>query len=205
MKKDKKEEFKNMIDKFITKKASKMKFEEEIGEVEEFKNLSDVEKELMDEGEEEVHKLELDLNEIEEHVKEVAEEIKLIDDMLSIKCDVKGIERLLVDGVNCNIKPIALLNVALITPLNLRIFDLTLNDYMESIMDIKVYLLAYVGDNKSTYIRTDIRTLYNLGLVTAVDSLFANVELNAIEFRGIVSPATIEEVEQLIKFSIDIE
>lgn len=201
----KKEDLKKVIDKYIMEKINVMKFNEEIGEIEEFKNLSDVEEIEYDFSKEEVHKLELDLNELEEHVKEVADDIKLIDDMLKIKCDVKGVERLLLDGVNCNIKPIILLNVALITPLNLRIFDLTINDYMESIMDIKVYLLAYIGENKSTYVRTDIRTLYDLGLVTAVDSLLSNVELSAIEFRGVTSPANADELEQLIKFSIDIE
>ena len=195
----KKEELRKVLDDFINKKINKMKFEKEIGEIEEFKNLSDVE-EIN-----EVHKLELDLNELEEHIKEVADDIKIIDDMLKINCNVKGVERLLLDGVNCNIKPIVLLNVALITPLNLRIFDLTINDYMESIMDIKVYLLAYIGENKSTYVRTDIRTLCNLGLVTAVDSLLSNVELEPIEFRGITSAATSEELEQLMKFSVDIE
>ena len=195
----KKEELRKVLDDFINKKINKMKFEKEIGEIEEFKNLSDVE-EIN-----EVHKLELDLNELEEHIKEVADDIKIIDDMLKINCNVKGVERLLLDGVNCNIKPIVLLNVALITPLNLRIFDLTINDYMESIMDIKVYLLAYTGENKSTYVRTDIRTLCNLGLVTAVDSLLSNVELEPIEFRGITSAATSEELEQLMKFSVDIE
>ena len=201
----KKEDLKKVIDKYIMEKINVMKFNEEIGEIEEFKNLSDVEEIDYDFSKEEVHKLELDLNELEEHVKEVAGDIKIIDDMLKIKCDVKGVDRLLLDGVNCNIKPIILLNVALITPLNLRIFDLTINDYMESIMDIKVYLLAYIGENKSTYVRTDIRTLYDLGLVTAVDSLLSNVELSAIEFRGVTSPATADELEQLIKFSIDIE
>lgn len=201
----KKEDLKKVIDNYIMEKINVIKFNEEIGEIEEFKNLSDVEEIDYDFSKEEVHKLELDLNELEEHVKEVAGDIKIIDDMLKIKCDVKGVDRLLLDGVNCNIKPIILLNVALITPLNLRIFDLTINDYMESIMDIKVYLLAYIGENKSTYVRTDIRTLYDLGLVTAVDSLLSNVELSAIEFRGVTSPATADELEQLIKFSIDIE
>jgi hypothetical protein len=195
----KKEELRKVLDDFINKKINKMKFEKEIGKIEEFKNLSDVE-EIN-----EVHKLELDLNELEEHIKEVADDIKIIDDMLKINCNVKGVERLLLDGVNCNIKPIVLLNVALITPLNLRILDLTINDYMESIMDIKVYLLAYIGENKSTYVRTDIRTLCNLGLVTAVDSLLSNVELEPIEFRGITSAVTSEELEQLMKFSVDIE
>ena len=201
----KKEDLKKAIDNYIMEKINVIKFNEEIGEIKEFKNLSDVEEIDYDFSKEEVHKLELDLNELEEHVKEVAGDIKIIDDMLKIKCDVKGVDRLLLDGVNCNIKPIILLNVALITPLNLRIFDLTINDYMESIMDIKVYLLAYIGENKSTYVRTDIRTLYDLGLVTAVDSLLSNVELSAIEFRGVTSPATADELEQLIKFSIDIE
>lgn len=228
MKNNKKENLKNMIEDFLVDRLTKMKekkeeniFEEEIGEIEEFKNLSDVEKiELIEEevsellkepvmefdfSQEEVHKLEIDLDEMEEHIKEVAEDIKLIDDTLIIKCKINDVERLLVDGTNCNIKPIMLLNIALITPLNLRIFDLTLNSDMESIMSIKLYLMVEVEKGKSIYVASDVKTLYDLGLLTAVDSLFTEVELCPIEFRGINSPVRMEEFEQIIKFSANIE
>lgn len=222
MENNKKENLKIKIEEFINEKLEAFKkelvdkendFSEEIGEIEEFKNLSDVEKleklkedisiemeqSMYDFSEEEVHKLELDLEEMEEHIKEVADDIKLIDDILKIKCKVNNIERMLVDEVNCNIKPILLLNIALITPLNLKIVNLELNDYMESIMDIVVYLLLDLGEGKQIYASADVGTLCNLGLMTAVNSLFEEIELNPIEFRGITKLTTLEELEMLFK------
>lgn len=223
MENSKKENLKIKIEEFINEKLELFKkeiedkendFSEEIGEIEEFKNLSDIEKlEKLKEDiskeieqpihdfseEEEVHKLELDLEEMEEHIKEVADDIKLIDDILKIKCKVNNIERMLVDEVNCNIKPILLLNIALITPLNLKIVNLELNDYMESIMDIVIYLLLDLGEGKQIYASADVGTLCNLGLMTAVNSLFEEIELNPIEFRGITKLTTIEEMEMLFK------
>ena len=222
MENNKKENLKIKIEEFINEKLEAFKkelvdkendFSEEIGEIEEFKNLSDVEKleklkediskemeqSMYDFSEEEVHKLELDLEEMEEHIKEVADDIKLIDDILKIKCKVNNIERMLVDEVNCNIKPILLLNIALITPLNLKIVNLELNDYMESIMDIVIYLLLDLGEGKQIYASADVGTLCNLGLMTAVNSLFEEIELNPIEFRGITKLTTLEELEMLFK------
>lgn len=222
MENNKKENLKNKIEEFIIEKLEAFKketedkendFSEEIGEIEEFKNLSDIEKmeklkediskemeqQTYDFSEEEVHKLELDLEEMEEHIKEVAHDIKLIDDILKIKCKVNNIERMLVDEVNCNIKPILLLNIALITPLNLKIVNLELNDYMESIMDIVLYLSLDLGEGKQIYASADVGTLCNLGLMTAVNSLFEEIELNPIEFRGITKLTTIEELEMLFK------
>ena len=222
MENNKKENLKIKIEEFIIEKLETFKkeredkendFSEEIGEIEEFKNLSDVEKmeklkedivKEMDQpmtydfSEEEVHKIELDLEEMEKHIKEVADDIKLIDDMLKIKCKVNNIERMLVDGVNCNIKPILLLNIALITPLNLKIVNLELNDYMESIMDIVVYLMLELEEGKYVYAAADVGILCNLGLMTAVSSLFEEIELNPIEFRGITKLTTLEEIEILL-------
>lgn len=223
MGKNKKENLKIKIEDFIVEKLETFKkeredkendFTEEIGEINKFENLVDIEKteehkedivKEMDQpmsydfSEEEVHKIELDLEEMEDHIKEVADDIKLIDDMLKIKCKVNNIERMLVDGVNCNIKPILLLNIALITPLNLKIVNLELNDYMESIMDIVVYLMLELEEGKHIYAAADVGALCNLGLMTAVSSLFEEIELNPIEFRGVTKLTTIEEIEILFK------
>lgn len=222
MENNKKENLKIKIEEFIIEKLETFKkeredkendFSEEIGEINEFENLVDVEKleklkediskemeqPTYDFSEEEVHKLELDLEEMEEHIKEVAEDIKLIDDMLKIKCKVNEVERMLVDEVNCNIKPILLLNVALITPLNLKIVNLELNDYMESIMDIITYILLELEEGKYVYAVADVGTLCNLGLMTAVNSLFEEIELSPIEFRGITKLTSLEEMEILFK------
>lgn len=220
MENNKKESLKDVIDSFIFKKLEKFKkereekenrFSEEIGEIHEFGNLYDV---VEDEDEiEEVHKLEIDLEEmneqeevdIEKLVKDIAEEITLIDDIIKIPCKINDVERTLVNGVNCNIKPIPLLNVALITNLNISIIDIELNDYMMSIMDIILLVVLKIEQGQSMIIKSDVNTLYKLGLITAVDSLLSEVELSPIEFRGITTLSSMDEYDQILKYLNNIE
>lgn len=220
MENNKKESLKDVIDSFIFKKLEKFKkekeekenrFSEEIGEIHEFGNLYDV---VEEEDEiEEVHKLEIDLEEmneqeeddIEKLVKDIAEEITPIDDIIKIPCKINDVERTLVDGVNCNIKPIPLLNVALITNLNISIIDIELNDYMMSIMDVILLVVLKIEQGQSIIIKSDVNTLYKLGLITAVDSLLSEVELSPIEFRGITTLSSMDEYDQILKYLNNIE
>lgn len=216
MENNKKESLKDIINSFIFKKAEKFKeeenrFSEEIGEIHEFGNLYDV---VEDEDKiEEVHKLEIDLEEMNEHeeddieklVKDIAEEITLIDATIKIPCKINNVERTLVNGVNCNIKPIPLLNVALITNLNISIIDIELNDYMMSIMDVILLVVLKIEQGQSMVIKSDVNTLYNLGLITAVDSLSSEVELSPIEFRGITTLSSMDEYDQILKYLNNIE
>ena len=220
MENNKKESLKDVIDSFIFKKLEKFKkereekenrFSEEIGEIHEFGNLYDV---VEDEDEiEEVHKLEIDLEEMNEHegddieklVKDIAEEITPIDDIIQIPCKINDVERTLVNGVNCNIKPIPLLNVALITNLNISIIDIELNDYMMSIMDVILLVVLKMEQGQSMIIKSDVNTLYKLGLITAVDSLLSEVELSPIEFRGITTLSSMDEYDQILKYLNNIE
>jgi hypothetical protein len=209
MENNKKESLKDVIDRFINTKRDLLKkerennFSEEIGEIHEFKDLSEVD---------EVHNLELELNKLEEAndnveelIKEIADDIKLIDDMIKIPCKINTEDRLLINTVNCNIKPIPLLNVALITNLNVNIVEVELNDYMMSVMDVILLLTLRMEDGNLIAVKSDVNTLYKLGLITAVDSLLAEIELSPIEFRGITSLLTINEVEQLLKYLNRIE
>ena len=208
MENNKKENLKNKIEEFINERKNKFKkendFIDEIGEVHEFKDLSEVE---------EVHNLELELNEIEnieydemeEMIKEIADDIKIIDDMIKISCKINNDSRLLLDTVNCNIKPIPLLNIALITNLNIKIIDIEINDYMMTVMDIILLVSMTNEDNQRILLKTDVDTLYRLGLITAVDSLSEEVELSPVEFRGIVTLSNMEDINQVLKFSNNIE
>lgn len=207
MENNKKESLKDVIDRFINNKRDLIKkerennFSEEIGEIHEFKDLSEVE---------EVHNLELELNKLEEDnveelIKEIADDIKLIDDMIKIPCKINNEDRLLINTVNCNIKPIPLLNVALITNLNVNIVDVELTDYMMSVMDVNLLLTLKMEDGNLLAVKSDVNTLYKLGLITAVDSLLAEIELSPIEFRGITSLLTMNEIEQLLKYLNRIE
>lgn len=207
MENNKKESLKDVIDRFINNKRDLIKkerennFSEEIGEIHEFKDLSEVE---------EVHNLELELNKLEEDnveelIKEIADDIKLIDDMIKIPCKINTEDRLLINTINCNIKPIPLLNVALITNLNVNIVDVELNDYMMSVMDVNLLLTLRMEDGNLLAVKSDVNTLYKLGLITAVDSLLEEIELSPIEFRGITSLLTMNEIEQLLKYLNRIE
>ena len=207
MENNKKESLKDVIDRFIKTKMDSFKkerennFSEEIGEIHEFKDLSEVE---------EVHNLELELNKLEEDnveelIKERADDIKLIDDMIKIPCKINTEDRLLINTINCNIKPIPLLNVALITNLNVNIIDIELNDYMMSVMDINLLLTLKMEDGNLLAVKSDVNTLYKLGLISAVDSLLAEIELSPIEFRGITSLLSMNEIEQLLNYLNRIE
>ena len=207
MENNKKESLKDVIDRFIKTKMDSFKkerennFSEEIGEIHEFKDLSEVE---------EVHNLELELNKLEEDnveelIKEIADDIKLIDDMIKIPCKINTEDRLLINTINCNIKPIPLLNVALITNLNVNIIDIELNDYMMSVMDINLLLTLKMEDGNLLAVKSDVNTLYKLGLISAVDSLLAEIELSPIEFRGITSLLSMNEIEQLLNYLNRIE
>lgn len=207
MENNKKESLKDVINRFINNKMDLFKkerennFSEEIGEIHEFKDLSEVE---------EVHNLELELNKLEEDnveelIKEIADDIKLIDDMIKIPCKINTEDRLLINTVNCNIKPIPLLNVALITNLNVNIVDVELNDYMMSVMDVNLLLTLRMEDGNLLAVKSDVNTLYKLGLITAVDSLLEEIELSPIEFRGITSLLTMNEIEQLLNYLNRIE
>ena len=209
MENNKKESLKDVIDRFINTKRDLLKkerennFSEEIGEIHEFKDLSEVD---------EVHNLELELNKLEEAndnveelIKEIADDIKLIDDMIKIPCKINTEDRLLINTVNCNIKPIPLLNVALITNLNVNIVEVELNDYMMSVMDVILLLTLRMEDGNLIAVKSDVNTLYKLGLITAVDSLLEEIELSPIEFRGITSLLTMNEIEQLLKYLNRIE
>ena len=162
MENNKKESLKDVIDRFINNKMDLFKkerennFSEEIGEIHEFKDLSEVE---------EVHNLELELNKLEEDnveelIKEIADDIKLIDDMIKIPCKINTEDRLLINTVNCNIKPIPLLNVALITNLNVNIVDVELNDYMMSVMDVNLLLTLRTEDGNLLAVKSDVKKLY---------------------------------------------
>lgn len=209
----KKENLKDIIDNFINEKmdlfkkereAKENNFSEEIGEIHQFKDLSEIE---------EVHNLELELDELEniksdemeEMIKEIADDIKPIDEYIQIPCKINNESRLLVDGINCNIKPIPLLNVALISNLNIKIVDIELNDYMLSVLDVVLLITMTNEHNQTIILKTDVDTLYRLGLVTAVDSLLTEIELSPIEFRGITNLSNMEDVNQVLKFSNSVE
>ena len=76
-----------------------------------------------------------------------------------------------------------------------------LNDYMLSVLDVVLLITMTNEHNQTIILKTDVDTLYRLGLVTAVDSLLTEIELSPIEFRGITNLSNMEDVNQVLKFT----
>jgi hypothetical protein len=67
-----------------------------------------------------INEVELDDDEIQE-LNEVAEEIKPLGDLLALPCEVNGKNCYLVDTLNCNIRPVPLLGIYVVAPVNMEI------------------------------------------------------------------------------------
>ena len=127
------------------------------------------------------------IEELEEKIKEIAEQIEDIEpnEPLSIPIDVDGIKRYLIDGENCNILPLPLLRVAIITPVNLMINGFNLDLNAESVLDLEVKTSIVLNDEniESSGI---VGEYCKIGWVTIVESLMDEWYMNAIQYRGIV-------------------
>lgn len=139
-------------------------------------------------------KEELSIEEIEQRVKESAEDIQNLEELLEIPVLVGNVKHSLVDGVNCRILPIPLLNIALISNIGLEIVDIDLRAEMESALELELTVISEDAIYKFT-----LYDLYCVGLVVVVDSITEEVELSPIEFRGITTKMNKEEITSLCK------
>jgi hypothetical protein len=180
---------------------------EEIGEIQEFTNLSDI-----------VHpeacpSIELHENDIvsdefkdsfvpTEELLDIADEIKPLDANNIILCDVSGNERILVNGENCNIRRIPLLKLVLLTPPNLQILDdIMINGNAESIGEIELKVVFNI-DGQYIVINSDINSLITVGLLSVLEDddedVIPTYSCSPVEWRGIVSKISLEELESIL-------
>jgi hypothetical protein len=180
---------------------------EEIGEIQEFTNLSDI-----------VHpeacpSIELHENDIvsdefkdsfvpTEELLDIADEIKPLDANNIILCDVSGNERILVNGENCNIRRIPLLKLVLLTPPNLQILDdIMINGNAESIGEIELKVVFNI-DGQYIVINSDINSLITVGLLSVLEDddedVIPTYSCSSVEWRGIVNKVSLEELESIL-------
>ena len=177
---------------------------DEIGELHDFTNLSNIlnpeacpsvdceEDMLVDDFDEEITEL-----------KEVADSIQPLDENNVICCSVAGIERFLINGQNCNIHRIPLLQVALVTPKNLSVIEVHLDENMESIEEIEL-ILSCVTDEYEIQFKCDVRSLLLAGLMTILINLDeGELVLRPSEFRGMTHSVDLKELETMFTFSIE--
>jgi hypothetical protein len=155
---------------------------EEILELNEFSNLSDVL------NEEVCPSVEINEEDIE-YIKE--------DEPDMIKCVVNDKIRLLVDKSNCNIKRIPVLGVNLVSPINLLITDVYIDSNMKSQDDIEV-TFCFIQDNRSIMYKFDIGSMLEEGIVSVVENLDDVLELSPVEYRGLIEKVNIDEINDII-------
>ena len=175
----------------------------EIGEIQDFTNLSDIlnpeacpsvecEEDMLDDFDEEITEL-----------KEVADSIQPLDENNVICCSVAGSERFLINGQNCNIHRIPLLHVALVTPKNLSVSEVHLDENMESIEEVEL-ILSCVADDYEIQFTCDVRSLLLVGLMTVLINLDeGELVLRPSEFRGMTNSVDLKELETMFKFSLE--
>lgn len=138
---------------------------------------------------------EVQLNDEElEYYKSVAENIKPVNPELFVPCVVNGEERMLMDGLNCNIKTIPVLGVALVSPLNLEVLKLSFDSDMESESEMVVDL-ALKSTKQMVVYKFTLGTLLDNGLLAVVDNV--ELELSPVEYRGITKEVDAEELAKL--------
>jgi hypothetical protein len=180
---------------------------EEIGEIQEFTNLSDI---VHPEAcpSLEIHEEDIVPDEFKdsfvstEELLDIADEIKPLDADNIILCDVSGNERILVNGENCNIRRIPLLKLVLLTPPNLQIADdIMINGDLESVGEIELKVLFNI-DGQYIVVNSDIQSLITVGLLSVLEDddedVIPTYSCSPVEWRGIVSEISLEELESIL-------
>lgn len=180
---------------------------EEIGEIQEFTNLSDI---VHPEAcpSVEIHEEDIVSDEFKdsfvstEELLDIADEIKPLDADNIILCDVSGNERILVNGENCNIRRIPLLKLVLLTPPNLQIADdIMINGDLKSVGEIELKVLFNI-DGQYIVVNSDIQSLITVGLLSVLEDddedVIPTYSCSPVEWRGIVSNISLEELESIL-------
>ena len=180
---------------------------EEIGEIQEFTNLSDI---VHPEAcpSVEIHEEDIVPDEFKdsfvstEELLDIADEIKPLDADNIILCDVSGNERILVNGENCNIRRIPLLKLVLLTPPNLQIADdIMINGDLKSVGEIELKVLFNI-DRQYIVVNSDIQSLITVGLLSVLEDddedVIPTYSCSPVEWRGIVSEISLEELESIL-------
>lgn len=127
-----------------------------------------------------------------EYYKKLTEDLKPVDG-LCIPCVVDGEDRVLYDGLNCNIKPVPILGINLVTPANLKVIKVTLTSEMNSEEDIEVEFALVIEENMIIFKQT-LGELAHIGVIAVVDENEFELNLSPTGFRGITKSVDANEL-----------
>lgn len=137
------------------------------------------------------------IREAEDQIKEVGSMIKSEEDQIEITCSVGMMSKTLVDGLNCNIVPVQILNSAIIANIGLEIKKVMIEPEMESIEDLMIVVQLYEEESITTHV-IKLEDLIEAGLAIVVDSLTNILEFTSVEFRGLTKMVDYGEIIQLL-------
>lgn len=126
-----------------------------------------------------------------EYYNSLTEDLKPVDG-LSVLCNVNGEERMLCDGINCNIKPIPLLSINLVSPVNLKITKVTLTSDMATEEEIEIDFVVEVEQNLIK-LKSTLGNMAQLGILAVIDEDEFELVLSPVGFRGITKAVDVEE------------
>lgn len=127
-----------------------------------------------------------------EYYKKLTEDLKPVDG-LCIPCVVDGEDRVLYDGLNCNIKPVPILGINLVTPVNLKVLKVTLTSDMNSEEDIEIEF-ALVSEENMVLFKQTLGELAHIGVIAVVDENEFELNLSPTGFRGITKSVDASEL-----------
>ena len=127
-----------------------------------------------------------------EYYKKLTEDLKPVDG-LCIPCVVDGEDRVLYDGLNCNIKPVPILGINLVTPVNLKVLKVTLTSDMNSEEEIEVEFALVIEENMIIFKQT-LGELAHIGVIAVVDENEFELNLSPTGFRGITKSVDANEL-----------
>ena len=167
------------------------------------KKVKDTEEDKVLMEEEVIEEKESTIEEIEQRVKEAAENMEDIAELLEIPVSVCGVNHSLVNGLNCNITPVPILNVAIVSNIGLNIVDINIKPEMETMLELILDIIVKSDENQSYY-RFSLADLYSVGLVTVVESITKEIELTPIEFRGLTVEMYLDELPMFAEKNMNI-
>ena len=150
---------------------------------------------------------EVDNDYLRERCLELADEVAK-DDLtvtpLSISCLVGDGHKLLVNGINCNMKRVKLNKCILVTNIGISITNMRIDENMDSLDDAEVnFEICNIIPEINHMMTIRIDVLIDLGLAMWIADDVFEMEMSPLEYRGITKLCDVTEIDPSLGFKIE--
>lgn len=144
---------------------------------------------------------------LRERCLELADEVAK-DDLsttpLSISCLVGDGHKLLVNGINCNMKRVKLNKCILVTNIGISITNMRIDENMESLDEAEVnFEICNIIPEINHMMTIRIDVLIDLGLAMWIADDVFEMEMSPLEYRGITKLCDVTEIDPSLGFKIE--